>query len=631
MHPGRTSWLPWILPLTVVAVAALSNWAWRAKPASTLAGRTTAHTSALLTAAEPQPTAAWRLVVQLDRDLEPPAWLLHEGAQPGLGYELHWLPQLLAFQVVRVGDRPQLLGTATIDRAPGEIAFQRQGGRLGLEVDGKRVLACLDLAPPPAPAAFGFLAAADTGGATVSIHDERRLLGPAQAALLAVDDPAGLARLAGDEALAAGPEHAIVRARLAIALAGGSGDGAEAAQRDALVALRALGERHPDHPALAAWLGWNEVRLAAARGTDDALTTAVDAFATSAAGARAPEVPGLLFDLMRTAAERASASPAKATPPDEVLALRGRWLRIIAMLGYTAMDIEGPPGSGGRFVAPENLHWMLRLAVQAADCLAGDSPQPTPAEGPAWLAGRWRAFSGRTPGLATLPDLPSGWLERNPLLGTIQRLTQLAGFEPLAAVTLRGEVLAALERDDRAAAEQAVVQAPPIAARQAALTRALLALYDLSRGVGRGGRESPAVAEALAVLARDDGTGSRLAYDDPLGFALDRLLRHRAARAEATLPGVPTVPEPLAWAERLLGGGPEAPAEAWRVMPERPLEALAAALAMQEVSGESPNWSLLDRATCFTLPLRLLAPVSRPTPVQPQPEPSPDPPPAVVP
>ena len=267
--------------------------------------------------------------------------------------------------------------------------------------------------------------------------------------------------------------------------------------------------------------------------------------------------------------------------------------------------------------------------TDGSDCLAGDSPQPTPAEGPAWLTCRWRAFAGRNPGVSAFPELPGGWRERNPLAGALQQLTDLAGFTPLAAVALRADVLDALSGGDRVAAAEAVAAAPPEAARHAALTAALLALRELAQNPARS--ETPAVRAALAGLARDDGDGSPLANDDPLGFALDRLLRHRAARADATLPGVPNVPEPLAWAERLLNGKPEAPAESWRALPERPLEALAAALAMQEVAGESPNWSLLDQATCFTLPLRLLAPVSRPTPVQPQPEPSPDPPPAVVP
>lgn len=628
MPSGRTSWLPWILPLTVVAVAVLSNWAWRSKPPSLLVCRTTARTGALLAAAEPKASAAWRLVVHLDHDIEPPAWQLHEGAQPGSGYELHWLPQLLAFQLSRVGDRPLLLGTATVDRAPREVSIQRRGARLVLEVDGKRKLDCIDLVAPPVPSAWGFLAAADTGGVTLSLYDERRLLSDDERSLLSADDPATLQRMAEDTALATGSGHAIIRARLAVALAG-AGGAPEAAQRDAQVALRALGERHPDHPALGAWLRWNEVRLAAARGDEVALEAAFEGLTRFAAGSRAPEMPGLLLDLMHVAVERACAPPVKSTPPEAVLAERRRWLRAVAGLGYAAMDIEGPDSAGG-FVAPDSLRWMLRLAVQAADCLAGDSPQPTPAEGPAWLACRWRAFSGRNPGVATLPELPGGWRERNPLVGTIQRLSDLAGFTPLAAVALRGDVLAAIGRNDRAAADEAVAKAPPTAARQAALTRALLALRDLAQAGSRG-RDLPSVQAALAALAQDDGDGAPLGNDDPLGFALDRLLRHRAARAEATLPGVPQVPETLVWAERLLNGKPGAPAESWRVLPERPLEALAAALAMQEVAGESPNWSLLEQATCFTLPLRLLAPVSRPTPVQPQPEPSPDPPPAVVP
>jgi hypothetical protein len=243
----------------------------------------------------------------------------------------------------------------------------------------------------------------------------------------------------------------------------------------------------------------------------------------------------------------------------------------------------------------------LRLVVHAADCLAGEVPQPTPADGPAWAAERWRAFAGGTPTSGRLPDADSAWREADPLGATLDQLTKVAGFEPLAAVALSAGAIHAASAND----PLALGAAPPEARRQAALTRALLAL----RGIG----ETTEARSALAIAVdAGDGEDTPLVSSDPLAYALDRLLISglRGAKARvAVLPGTGTLPPSLAWAAPLLAGTPSAPAEIWRLTPERPREGLAAALIMQELAGLAPDWSLLAEWPGFTVPLALLIPL----------------------
>jgi hypothetical protein len=205
-------------------------------------------------------------------------------------------------------------------------------------------------------------------------------------------------------------------------------------------------------------------------------------------------------------------------------------------------------------------------------------------------------------------------------------------FEPLPAVAMRATLIEALERGDPAAAALAVANAPE---RESVLARALLALAGvgdpkealLSLGAATGAQPPPANAAMAANWARHD----------PLAFALDRLLRHRLDKARPIGPEgaggvVPPVapvapvapvhlgediraqpvdlPEALAPFERLLSGRAYATHEIWlhdaSVLP--PSQALAAALAMQEACGGDPDWTLLKRFPCFTLPLLLMIP-----------------------
>lgn len=598
MADGRNPWLIWSL-VVMIGVLALSNWSWRQKPPSTLVARTLWHSSAQL--AFSSPTSAWRLVVDLPDDLTPPGpeWKLYEGAQPGQGYELHWIPARLSLQVWRTGEQLQLLGSATLDRAPRQVVFARRGLRLLVEVDSVVRIACLDLQPPGEPSVCGAVAVTDVGGARLTLHDERRFLPPIERQVMG-GELASLQQLADDPEFTVGSVHAIARVRVALMSGVRPGALADAVWREAQVALRALPLNHVDRAPLLAWMGWVSLRRALESGDEADLAAGVAALVNNTEVRGAGELPGLLLELVGRLAERAAARPTRPVPPAEVFAARRTWLAALSSLGTAVLDSDtGEPGT--RFAPSEHLAWQLRLVVHAADCLIGRAPQPTPAEGPAWVADRWRAFAGGLVRIRIFPDPPGG-----PLAAAVQQLVSLAGFDPLPAVGLRAAVEDALERGDVSAAVARLDEAPPEIARQAALTSGILATRGLI----------PA-ADARAVLARPIGSERPLVVEDPLAFAIDRLLElglRKHQGSSGVLPGVPKLPESLAWAAPILSGQPGAPAEVWRVQPDRPLEGLAAALLMQEIAGETPDWSLLAQAPAFTVPLRLLMPVAKAQP-----------------
>lgn len=611
----RRVWLVLVVALVVLVSAHL---AWRVKPPSSLIDRSRARVSATLAAAVPRDTWTWRIVLDFRRGPSAVRWVLHEGAQPGSGYEIHWLPERLTFRIVIVGDQTRVLANATVPHGPRLVEVRRRGPRLGLVVDGREVISVIDALPAPMARTWGFQAAADLGEVVLSLYDDRRWSTETDRLLIG-DDQQALRDLADDPRWFATPTHALARLRLAVLVEPESGLAWDQAQRDARVAIRALGDHHPDTASIDAWLAWNRLRGAMQRYLQEPerLAGAIEWFVQRAAqpGA-ASELPGLMLDQMVRLGAQVHQRPVRSTPPREILRLRTVLLTGIEQLGMVALDREAEGLAAT--VAGDRSGWMLRLAVHAAGCLRGGAAQPTPAEGPGWLADRWRAFSGLAPRAGHLPTIESGWLERDPLGPLIEQLVASARFDPLAAMALTERVRDAFDAGDEAAALAACAAAPPAIARQAALTTAILAVH----GVGP-------VDAARARLRRGITDAIALADEDPLAFALDRLLQsgRRQPRHDPalTLPGLLlALPEPLRWADSLLNGRATAPAEAWRLVPERPFEALAAALIMQELAGTNPDWALLAGVPHFTVPLALLVPPPPPDaePVGPLPLPA---------
>jgi hypothetical protein len=520
-----------------------------------------------------------------------------------------------------------VLGVASLDHFPQQVVLLRQGFNLEVWADEVRVLHVLDPQTTAGATFWGFQAAGPMEGSTISLNDDRRLL-PVDTAKALAGDKTSLQRLLSDTTL---PHHALFMTREALLL------DAEKLANDKAAALKvaavAVGTFSTNDPALAElhqWLAWGEIHVALVRQDFEAATRTTQALRqliTLTQQHPAGESPGLLMELLDPLA-KASARPPSNRTPEDVVRWREVWLTALAECATAVLASSSP-------AIPEEWRWQLRLIVHGADCLRSRPPGPTPAEAPAWVVSRWRAFAGGNPGGVSFANpLASAQDDHNPIRGALDRLIQLAAFEPggLAAVSLRSAIIDALEtpappnagpesiedqqRVNRLRALNAL-DAPNAPIRESALAQAILAL----RGIG-----DPELA--LRKLDHDEhhraptGDGSEpLARRDPLAYALYCLLRHRERTRIQTLPEGPFSPRerlPDALVSpfgRLLSGQREALQEAWVTDPTvlPPVQALAAALAMQEVlqvDTRPPNWSLLDQLPCFTLPLHLMKPVN---------------------
>jgi hypothetical protein len=629
-------WWRTLLVLAVAVVTVVSVWSWQVQPETTQIGFARipggARSSVVLSnqgadAPRNRPCPAWRMHLRLDSGLRPPgpAWQMFEGGRPGDGYELAWQPGRLSLTLTR-GNPGLVLGVTSLDRFPTQVMLTRHGFRVEVWADDLRVLSVLDPQTTPAATAWGFQASGPMEGSTVSLHDERARLPQVTADALAGDQGA-LQRVLSDPVH---EDHALFITRQALVLDAEKSPGEKsAALKAAGTTIAAFNRNGEALGELRQWLAWGEAQAALVRQDIDAAHRTAEAVRDLIALAdRQPagESAGLAMELLERLVRASARPPYRA--PEEVVRWRDLWLGILADCATAALAHSSP-------AIPEEWFWQLRLIVHAADCLRARPPQPTPAEAPEWVGSRWRAFAGGNPGgsvfSAPIPVTPD---ERNPIRPALERLVQLAAFEPggVAAVAMRAAIIDALEtpappnpspetiEQQRALNRARALEALELSnapAREAALAQAMLALHGIGDPVAALRALDP---DENHRAATGDGT-TPLARRDPLAYALYRLLRHRRQGSGPIHPDGPfgpkeQVPEALASPYgRLLSGRPEATHEAWitdqSVLPAT--QALAAALAMQEVlqtQGASPNWSLLDQLPCFTLPLRLMKPVS---------------------
>lgn len=628
-----------IIALGVVTV--VSVWSWWVQPETTQLGFARipggARSSVVLTnqdAPEPrnQPSVAWRMHLRIDAALKPPgpAWLMFEGGRAGDGYELQWQPSRLSLTLTR-GNPALVLGVTSLDHFPQQVILVRHGFRLEVWADEVLVLSVLDPQTTSPANAWGFQAAGPMEGSTVSLHDDRHVLPPSTIKALS-GDAVTLQQVLSDPMQ---PEHALFITRQALVLDAEKATSEKAAAvRAAAVAISAFSANEPILAELRQWLAWGEAQVAlqmaltgrdpdAPKRTADAVQQLITLSQRHPVGESAGLAMELLDRLVRTGTPRSYSATA-----EDMVRWRHQWFTTLSACATAALAHSSP-------AIPEEWRWQLRLIIHGADCLRGGPPQPTPAEAPEWVASRWRAFAGGNPGGVVFSSpIPLLAEERNPVRPTLERLIQLAAFEPggLAAVSMRAAIIDALEKPappnagpetlaeqrrlNRARALEAV-HVPTAPAREALLAQAILAL----NGIG-----DPLAA--LTALDPDPGhrlpTGDNsvpLARRDALGYALYRLLHHRWQGSAPSHPDSPFAPKeqlPEALVSpfgNLLSGHPDATREAWGTDPTvlPPAQALAAALAMQEVmrlDPRPPNWSLLDQVPCFTLPLRLMKPAS---------------------
>ncbi len=659
MLPGANFRWKVLLPAVVIVVLAFSVVPLRSLPQSTLRTHYTLRTgmqgSILLpwSSAEQQPneadsvSAAWRLNLRLDSALRRPgpSWLMFERSKAGEGYELHWQTASMGLQLFRASDQT-LLGSTSLERFPAQVVLTRHGYRLEVLADGVSALDCIDPLPTPPADSLGLTASGPMPDSTFSLFDDRRLVDPRLLAGIAIEHNDVLRPLLdlGDR-----PDFAVLTVRYALALDPEKAAGeVVTALEHAGAAVRALPADQPGRNQLQHWLAWGEIRLALTRQDGDAparTSAAIRQLVMLGETSPEPEDLGLLLEVLARITNVCARPPYRA--PEEVLRWRRAWFDILAYTAARAETACAPQHRPGGMAAPaidDGWRWQLRLIVHAAECLRGPPssddesatdgaaaamqrppwPRPTPIEAPDWVVSRWRAFAGNDPGGPNFASpIPAGPDERNPIRPALDHLIQLAAFEPVAAVTMRAHILDALaglaanrSPEARRAVEQKAmdsVRSQAVPAREAVLAAALLAL----RGFGDPN-------QALSDLDWDPrhlelkGDGSIPWYRrDALAYALYRLIQHRVAETG----GAPATGNPLTKPEelpdglgpftRLLSGKPDATHEAWLTDPQvlPPAQALAAALAMQEVlgaPGAKPQWWLLDQLPCYTLPLALL-------------------------
>lgn len=571
-----------------------------------------------------------------------PDWVINDDARLGQGHELAWQATTRSLSLWRAQDR-FLLGATRLEGMPATLDWRRRGSWYEIACDGHVVLRCLD------PLLHG---SGETPGWGIQVDGGS--LGDAEVTLL--DDT-----VPGVEEPTTSPEAQALAAVRAVLDGEAEGASALGQARDA---LGHLPQGSPLQRRLRAYLALVLARQALGSADGDTALSARDAVAELAVAVGTDPVPegsGMLMALLPVIAARVVEQPPVPERPDQVLARRGLWLDVLGADAVAALAALPEAVS-------EDLRYELRLIVHAAGCLqhpagrpargSGDAwqarPQPVPAEAPAWIIARWRAFARSDPGAQVLPEPPEG-LRQGPPGATIAQLVQDAVLEPAGAVRMCCRIRSLLATpavaqalaDPAAAASERVIQGcqrqlvealslAPV--RESALTVGLLALKGL--------RSKEAGCQALVASY---GEGTPLAQRDPLAYAiLTTLMRadpslidlvppalHRreamvwmpiGAHATSGRPADrqdlwPLLPWPrelkeLATYEPLLRGDADATSEAWRMRsPDLPpAQALAAALAMQQAlagsgtDGAAPHWELLAEIPSFTLPVELLAP-----------------------
>lgn len=629
---------PWLLPFAVAGVVLVAYVGFRQVPVLSQID-SASGSGATLSDNRPGgrgPLEAWRLHLRFDQATaaSAPEWILHDGRErPRPGYELHWTPQHLTLELVRYGDRVALLGASRLAKAPRDVVFARRGARLTVLADGRSVIAVID---PLASSAdvelarrdrrelpiqtWGFQSDGQLGGAVVVVHDDHSadgidLVGISGAGAeeiariwegrdrfaMRVEDQA---LLAVRRAWQADPVRSPARFLSAL------GDAGQSCSR--------LPTGSPDAGPLRVWLAGAEVRASFVLADSDGaamVTPAVDQLLSATETTRAAEGDGQLIGLVDALARRAVRRPGGNRPPLAVLEERRAWLRLLGDVAVRTQEATADTAS-------DTLSWQLRLIAHASGCLAAsgdDGPLPFPAEAPEWVAVRWRAFAGGDPKVSALPAVPVSPFTRDLLSGALEALARDAVIEPLAACGM------AATAADRIADPSAPLPEPTegVERREATLIRAIVVLNRLAaEALWRPERQKEVLR--LAEIAHHeltrlgDGESLPLAARDPLAFALDRLVARRSSqitdpkrRLQGGQPAEPELPDLLAPYRRLLSGQEVAVRDIWLHDPTQlpPAQALAAALAMQEVAGVvRPDWSLLKALPCRTLPLPLLEP-----------------------
>lgn len=641
----RRTWPRWSLPGAIVLVVIVSLWSLRHQPTSTLMdhvpalfGSQVSHvlkdTRAMTQDARgSEPSClAWRIHLHVDPSLRPPGpeWIMFEGETCGRGYELHWLPDRLALQIIRAPER-LLLGTVLLKDLPEDVAFVRHGPQLQVWVNGQNRLSCIDPAGnSPAPSAWGFRATgAMKDGSSLSLFDDSaRLSADEKTAALWPDAAAKNSpnKYTSDDDIRRFQKlPLLLQVRQALFLDPLSRrSAADVALDSALASVLNKTNIDPNKNSLLSWLDWGKLRLdlyatsAVIPDRAHEIAASLEHLDALARVQHAPENLGLFLNLLPLLAEKACGRSQLPRAPAAVLRERDAWLQLLRQAGQAALRLDEDHGR----LLPDRWRWQLRLCLHAAQCFMHNAPDPLPAEAPDWVVSRWRTLAGNGPGGPVFSgDIPVSTDEQNPILPVLMRLLDHAAIDPTAAegtarlielmenYEAKRETLDAAgqlaARTDCDAMADTIIKTMP--ERQAILARALFVfrrlvlqdLVDAEKALML--LDPPEIREARL---RDSGHNLSEANrplapieSDPLAYAFYRLLLARLANPELSpdirrrivnpINNPSGLPETHATFSSLLSGRPEATSYAWKVDPTilPPPQALAAALAMQEAAG----------------------------------------------
>ena len=580
----RLNQLGLLLGMSLV-VLILSIWSLIAQPTATLLitlpnAERRAHTLS----EDEQSTAWWHMRLLMDGSDVAAGVVASATDGAGLGHQLHWDPKELTWRIVRLGNGPKLLAQGQLSSTPRRLSLYRFGYRLELRVNDRAVLSSYDLTNTPGAKEWALIQEHEGPEHKLEVHNQFYL------ASVSRSDQEAYQQLTVilDAFISSTQNHNV--------LYGQAGN-----------IINFLGEDHNAKPHLWAWTMWAYASRLINRGnsrTTGTLDEAIDYLKISGAGTTAPsEIPGLLLDLQEQAARKAEVVPESPTPASEFIHQRRAWLSTFLRIQDVYQELTSMDDANRRGYASTNHGRFLGLmSTQIALLMSGEKAAANPAEAPSWLTTRIRALEGRLPFERPLPEIQRHWFNHTWQRPAMDRLISLTGnLDNAKGIDVRAKILTAI-REDQPDQLQEALSDDQIDPRIRVICHAILAIHG-----------SMPVKGALDALNAKDADGISLVERDPLAYALMRLVHYRRSQEIAALNlAAPSWVQPpgLTPYRQLLDGGYGATIIAFSrpgdTMP--PPEALASAMAMQEVSGIRPDWELLDSLPSFSLPLSLLVP-----------------------
>lgn len=574
-----------ILAIIVGMVGILTTWSVINQPTATLIANLPHDDRYEFQLDDDEPgTSWWHVRCQIDPQSSSPLQLSAVDAQ-GHGHVLHWDPNSLLWRLVSLGEHTVLLGQGRLEVLPRHLSVIRHGFHFEVRAGGQRLVRGYDLTSPPPATTWKLAAEHGSGGTFAEIHNHLYLApGTGQDAEIFSEFHDLLTAFASER-----QNHHRLYER-------------------AIRYIDYFKNREPEHnPAhLWPWIMWAQgsglINDGFVGDSWDAVLTYMENAAHSDEGLCV--IPGLLMDLQRQICQQAAHIPDHPVRSSHLLSRRRGWMEASLKVSDLLTELGNHSAAAQRgHVLSRYDRNILILTAQLARVLSGERVSSTPAEVPGWVSARIRVLSGRDPQEHPLPEIPRSWFANEWLLNSLNHLnSMIGGFEPTSAILLRVQILETIAQEAQPEAYLAeLLEQSQADARIRIISAGILSLHG-----------SLPAALGLDRLTEADADGVSLIERDPLAYAIYRLIVHRKGQIPDGQQRVPTwgLPPGLTPYRQLLDGGFGATTIAFSrpggTIP--PPEALASALAMQEVSGIPPEWHLLSAMPSLRLPLSLIIP-----------------------